>query len=327
MSFRQGVLMVLATLALYALWELIAHRLLTGLPAAMWLPISAGVGAILALLVTWVNVRIIERQQRELAKLARLKEELTQMVVHDLRTPLAAMIGSLETVKAGVVGEVSEGAAEMTEIALEGSQSLLRMVNDLLDIAKMEAGESIVDLAESDVEPVVEEAAKMIAPLAAARGLHFTTTVEPGLPKVLMDVEKIGRLLVNLLGNAVKFTPSGGTVELCVRRDPARRRLIFSVADTGEGIPPEDRERIFDKFGQVATRKAGHKMSTGLGLTFCKLVARAHGGSIGVESEVGRGSTFVVAIPTRDSTALAGRAGRLDRLGGTDGAITPSLET
>jgi signal transduction histidine kinase len=103
---------------------MIAQRFLMGLPAATWHRVSAGVGAILALLVTWVSVRVIERQQRELAKLARLKEELTQMVVHDLRTPLAAMIGSLETVRAGVVGEVSAGAAEMTEIALEGSQSL-----------------------------------------------------------------------------------------------------------------------------------------------------------------------------------------------------------
>jgi signal transduction histidine kinase len=303
-SFRQGLILVLSTLALYAFWAVIAQRFLMGLPAATGHQVSAGVGALLALLITWVSVRVIERQQRELAKLARLKEELTQMVVHDLRTPLTAMIGSLETVQAGVVGEVSAGAAEMTEIALEGSRSLLRMVNDLLDIARMEAGESIVEIAETDVEPIVQEAAEMIARLAEARGLRFTTVVESRLPRVQVDGEKIRRLLVNLLGNAVKFTPSGGQVELRVTWDPARRRLIFTVADTGEGIPPEDRERIFDKFGQVATRKAGHKMSTGLGLTFCKLVARAHGGSIRVESEVGKGSTFIVEIPAETSTAL-----------------------
>jgi signal transduction histidine kinase len=183
-SFRQSLTLVLGTVALSALWEAIAHRFLMALPLSGWDGVSAGVGAILALLVTWVSVRIIGRQQRELAKLARLKEDLTQMVVHDLRTPLTMMIGSLETVHAGVVGEVSPGAAEMTDIALEGSRSLLRMVNDLLDISKLEAGESMLEVAETDVDSVVEEAAQMIAPLAEARSLRFTTCVEPGLPKM-----------------------------------------------------------------------------------------------------------------------------------------------
>jgi two-component system, sensor histidine kinase and response regulator len=117
---------------------------------------------------------------------------------------------------------------------------------------------------------------------------------------VRLDAEKVRRVIVNLLGNAIKFTPSGGRVELRAHWEAMQRRLTLSVSDTGEGIPPEDRQRIFDKFGQVTTRKAGRKMSTGLGLTFCKLIAEAHGGSIDVVSEVGKGSTFVVVLPARE---------------------------
>ena len=119
--------------------------------------------------------------------------------------------------------------------------------------------------------------------------------MQPGIPHPTADDDKLRRILVNLLGNALKFTPRGGTITLEAK--PDGECLRFGVRDTGEGIPKEAFERIFEKFGQVETRKSGRKMSTGLGLTFCRLATEAHGGSIWVESEVGVGSTFYFTIP------------------------------
>ncbi len=117
------------------------------------------------------------------------------------------------------------------------------------------------------------------------------------MPLLRADQDKLGRTLVNLLGNAIKFTRQGGVITLTARHDAPQREVIFSVSDTGEGIPKEAFERIFEKFGQVETRQGGRKMSTGLGLTFCKMTVEAHGGRIWVEGELGKGSTFSFTLP------------------------------
>jgi two-component system, sensor histidine kinase and response regulator len=121
--------------------------------------------------------------------------------------------------------------------------------------------------------------------------------IVPDLPTLYADEEKLLRTLVNLLGNAIKFTPAGGAVTLSARPSDTERVLLLSVTDTGEGIPAEAFARIFEKFGQVESRQAGRRMSTGLGLTFCKMVVEAHGGRIWVESELGQGSTFSFTVP------------------------------
>jgi len=138
--------------------------------------------------------------------------------------------------------------------------------------------------------------------VAAARGIELVVSVQHSVPALRVEGDAIRRVIENLLGNTIKFTPSGGKVEVRAEWDAAGRRLTLAVTDTGEGIPEADLERIFDKFGQAESRKAGRKMSTGLGLTFCKMIAEAHGGSIRVESELGRGSTFTVEIPAQEET-------------------------
>lgn len=294
---RLPLIALLATTAAYALWELTSHHLMMGLPMATRHWLSGAVGTAITMFIAGVSVQTILRQQRELERLSRLKDDLTAMLVHDLRTPLTAVIGSLETVRTGVLGEVSADVAEMTDMALDGSQSLLGMVNDLLDISKLEAGAAVVERKRADIAVLVSEAVETVAPLASLRGLALEARVQPQLPPVLLDAEKVRRLLVNLLGNAVKFTPAGGRVEVRAEWRGWERHVVLAVSDTGEGIPKSHHQRIFDKFGQVETRKAGRKMSTGLGLTFCKLVAEAHGGSISVDSELGRGSTFTAVLP------------------------------
>ncbi|MES1147340.1 MAG: HAMP domain-containing sensor histidine kinase, partial [bacterium] len=131
--------------------------------------------------------------------------------------------------------------------------------------------------------------------LAKEKGVIVSTEVHPDTPFITADESKLGRVLVNLLGNAMKFTPEGGSV--IVRADLVGSEWEFWVTDNGEGIASEAFERIFDKFGQVESRRGGRKMSTGLGLTFCKLAVEAHGGHISVSSSIGEGSTFHFAIP------------------------------
>ena len=176
------------------------------------------------------------------------------------------------------------------------------MINDLLDISKMEEGSMNLERHELTAAAVVDQALQQVASLAAQQKLTLARELAPDLPRFWADEDKLRRMLVNLLGNAIKFTPVGGTVTISVRADDEENTLLFAVRDTGEGIPPEAFERIFEKFGQVENRKAGRKMSTGLGLTFCKLAAEAHGGRIWLESRLGQGSTFSFTIPMRFAT-------------------------
>lgn len=231
----------------------------------------------------------------DLRRLEELRDSLTHMIVHDLRQPLQALIGGLETLP--LLGELNDEQREFVEISADGGETLLGMINDLLDISKMESGTLELERTLLDPCPVVERAAAQVRQLALAKNLHVRVDATSSGEVTLADPDKLRRVVVNLLGNAIKFTPPGGTITVSVQpRDPGGTCRI-SVADTGEGIPREAFERIFEKFGQVESRKAGRKMSTGLGLTFCKMVVEAHGGRIWVESEPGRGSVFSFTLP------------------------------
>ena len=233
-----------------------------------------------------------------------LRDDLTEMIVHDLRTPLTSLLTGLQTLS--LAGEMNPAQTEMLGIALGGGETLLAMVSDLLDISKMEAGLIVLDKRPVIGAEVIEQALSQIAPLARTNGLRVARHIAPDLPIVIADEEKLRRALVNLLGNAVKFTPRGGIVTIAAAYDPAEGGVVFAVGDTGEGIPAHAVKRIFEKFGQVESRKAGRKMSTGLGLTFCKLVAESHEGRIWVESKLGKGSRFLLTIPA----TLAGSSTR-----------------
>lgn len=237
----------------------------------------------------------LRRNLKQLQELEALRDSLTHMIVHDLRTPLTSLLSGLQTIER--LGALNESQAECLGIAVQGGWTLLRMINDLLDISKMEAGSLTLECADVSAERVAVEALQQVAPLAAEKKIALAKKLAPELPPVYADEEKLVRTLVNLLGNAIKFTPAGGRVTISVRPSEHEKALLFCVTDTGEGIPAEAFERVFEKFGQVESREAGQKMSTGLGLTFCKMATEAHGGHIWVESELGKGSTFSFVIP------------------------------
>lgn len=229
----------------------------------------------------------------QVLQLEKLRDDLIHMIVHDLRTPLTSIIGSLHTILG--TDYDSEITREFVPSSLDSANTLLEMVNTLLDINKMESGQMKLELSPVDFAEIAEAALGQVKGLARERGQELSTDIDPNCPVIKADREKLRRVVVNLLGNAIKFTQDGGQIKLSARCQDGS--LLFSVSDNGPGIPPEYRAKIFEKFGQAETQQGGHQHSTGLGLTFCKMVAEAHGGRIWVESEVGKGSTFSVLIP------------------------------
>jgi PAS domain S-box-containing protein len=237
----------------------------------------------------------IEALYEQLRALDKTKDDLTGMIVHDLRTPLTSLIGGMQSME--MMGELNELQQEFLQMSIQGGQTLLGMINDLLDISKMEDGSMKLEYAQVTAPEIIERACQQVAAAAGEKSLELVREADPAIPPFQADEDKLRRILVNLLGNALKFTPTGGKITLSSESGNGGKEVVFHVHDTGEGIPREAFERIFEKFGQVESRKAGRKMSTGLGLTFCKMAAEAHGGRIWVESDVGQGSTFSFTIP------------------------------
>jgi two-component system, sensor histidine kinase and response regulator len=237
----------------------------------------------------------LQQNYRRLQELERLRDDLTHMIIHDLRTPLTSVITGMQTLD--VVGDLNEDQREIMSGAIIGGETLLGMINDLLDVEKLESGSMQLDYAVLSAAELVASAVSQVASLAESKQLTLVRQIAADLPPLRGDENKLRRTLVNLLGNAIKFTPSGGAVTVEARHSNEGQSVVFSVSDTGEGIPPEAFGRIFEKFGQVESRQGGRMMSTGLGLAFCKLAVEAHGGQIGVESALGQGSTFCFTIP------------------------------
>ncbi len=246
-------------------------------------------------------------QEKELEQ---LRDDWTSMLVHDLRAPLTSIMNGIMMVKRGLGGPVNDQQQELLEIAHQGSQAMLELVNNLLDISKMEQGRLPLDLEPLVPYAVVDQAIERLQVSARSQRVALEQYLAIGLPLIEADNDKIVRVLQNLLDNAIKFSPSGGAVTLGAhffgleRQLPAKvplhppidsgEWLIFWVQDRGVGIPPAYHERIFEKFGQVRGRKL---RGTGLGLTFCKLAVEAHGGRIWLESKEGTGSVFAFALP------------------------------
>jgi signal transduction histidine kinase len=225
----------------------------------------------------------------------RLRSDLTNMMVHDLRSPLSSVISSFDLIFRGVIGAITPQQRDVLTIAHASTQKLLNMINLLLDINRLEAGRMPMELAPLQVDELVASALGSQLVQAASKGLRLEPLLVPGA-RVHADRELVLRVLQNLLDNALKFSPQGGLVQLVVALEPGTPRLLrFSVRDAGIGIPQTDQEKIFAKFGQSGNRRSS---GSGLGLTFCKLVVESHGGRIWVESSPGRGSCFCFTLPT-----------------------------
>jgi signal transduction histidine kinase len=241
--------------------------------------------------------REIESKGRQLEAASRHKSEFLANMSHELRTPLNAIIGFSEVLAERMFGEVNEKQAEYLQDILASGRHLLSLINDILDLSKVEAGRLELDLGQFHLPTALDNALTLVRERASRRRIALDVAVDAGLGDVVGDERKIRQILLNLLSNAVKFTPEGGRVG--VTATAADGVITISVSDSGIGIAPEDQEAIFEEFRQVGRDDTRKQEGTGLGLTLAKKFVELHGGRIWVTSQLGEGSTFTFTLPTR----------------------------
>lgn len=225
--------------------------------------------------------------------LERMREDLTRTTVHDLRNPLTSISGAIKLLENEIQNTLTTEQQQLLDIAERSTQRMLNLVNAILDISRLESGQMPLEFTIINLHDFVEEIIQSQMPLAIEKTLHIENALPAELPPVVGDRGLLERVFQNLIGNAIKFTPSGGTVCITVReeaKDPAR--IYISISDTGEGIPPDIQNRLFEKF--TSGRQSGR--GTGLGLAFCKMVLNAHNENIWVENSGEQGTTFTFTL-------------------------------
>jgi PAS domain S-box-containing protein len=252
---------------------------------------------------------VTERKQRE-AQLDRLKREFISTVSHELRTPLTSIRGSLGLVAAGVLGALPEKAQGMINIAHQNSERLVRIINDILDVEKIESGKLELQIGNVAIVALLREALEFNAPYGEKYHVRFELERGPAELQVRADPDRLMQVLANLLSNAAKFSPPGAVVR--VRAHPTGARIRVAVQDSGMGIPEGFRGRVFEKFAQADGSSARRFEGTGLGLSITKRLVEAMGGSIDFTTEAGRGTTFFFDLPATDpaSTEPLSQTGR-----------------
>jgi len=250
--------------------------------------------------------REIENKGRELEVANRHKSEFLANMSHELRTPLNAIIGFSEVLAERMFGEVNDKQMEYLQDIHSSGQHLLTLINDVLDLSKIEAGRMELDLSCIDLGLLMDEALTLVRERAQRSGVLISLDIGDGLTEWVTDARKVKQVVVNLLSNAVKFTPAGGSVRLRARRlDTADQGVAeVSVADTGVGIAPEDQALVFDEFRQAGSDPQRKAEGTGLGLALAKRFVELHGGTIRVESRLGEGATFSFLLPQQVAEAV-----------------------
>jgi signal transduction histidine kinase len=233
------------------------------------------------------------RLYEELEAASRHKSEFLATMSHELRTPLNAIIGFSQVLKQQMYGPLNERQADYVDDVLSSGQHLLNLINDILDLAKVEAGRMELQPSTFELPELLENAASMVRERATRQGTGLTVALDGSVGAMEGDERKVKQILFNLLSNAVKFTPSGGKVTLAARA--ADEQVVISVHDTGIGIGAEDQEKIFEEFYQVGNSRT--QEGTGLGLALTRRLVELHHGRLTVESESGIGSTFTATMP------------------------------
>ena len=252
--------------------------------------------------------REIADKSRQLEAASRHKSEFLANMSHELRTPLNAILGFSEVLAERMFGEVNEKQAEYLQDILSSGRHLLSLINDILDLSKVEAGRLELELGRFHLPTALDNALTLVRERATRHGITLTQTVDERVGDIVADERKVKQILLNLLSNAVKFTPEGGRVGLTATA--ADGVVTIAVSDTGIGIAPEDQAAIFEEFRQVGREDARKQEGTGLGLTLAKKFVELHGGRIWVQSQVGQGSTFSFTLPVRLDETRRERSGR-----------------
>jgi signal transduction histidine kinase len=234
------------------------------------------------------------RLYRQLEAASRHKSQFLANMSHELRTPLNAILGYTELIADGIYGEVPEKIQDVLGRVQNSGRHLLRLINDVLDLSKIEAGQLTLSIDDYSVGEVVQSVLTAVESLAAEKKLALKTTIPSDLPRGKGDERRITQVFLNLVGNAIKFTEAG---EVRIEAAASDGMFLVSVSDTGPGISDADQQRIFEEFQQVDSSSTRTKGGTGLGLAIAKRIIEMHGGRLWVESSLGKGSTFSFALP------------------------------
>jgi PAS domain S-box-containing protein len=300
--------------ALNKIWEHTIEKREIGTGDVPWLTKSGEIRILQSIEIPWgegagrfytgLDVTEEIRQRNELAitnaqlqQASHAKSEFLANMSHELRTPLNSIIGFSEVLQEKTFGELNEKQAKYVENVLTSGKHLLGLINDILDLSKVEAGKIELKYEEFSLPDLLSESQTLVSTMASKKSISLESKIEEGLSRIIADPTKVKQIMYNLLSNAIKFTPDGGRVTVNAKR--ADNMVQISVEDTGIGLREEDQENIFEEFYQVDSSYARQYQGTGLGLSLTKRLVELHGGKIWVESEIGRGSTFAFTIPQR----------------------------
>jgi signal transduction histidine kinase/GGDEF domain-containing protein len=241
----------------------------------------------------------LEKTNRELRKIDQIKSEFVSVASHELRTPLATIKNAIELILKGKTGGISEVQVKFLSLAERNINRLTGILNNLLDLSRIESGKMAFKFEPLALKETIEFVLSSFIPQAEAKSIRLSLESPEDLPPLRGDREKVEQILTNLIGNAIKFTPEGGTVSVSARSfDREGRATVVSVTDSGVGISNDQIQRVFEKFHQVQDSLHRSTGGTGLGLAITKGLVEAHHGKIWAESEVGKGSTFTFTLPT-----------------------------
>jgi signal transduction histidine kinase len=247
------------------------------------------------------RTRELSEANRKLQAIDRLKSEFVSNASHELRTPLTAIRMSVDNLLDGVVGEGGPTLRRYLTTVRNNTDRLARLVTDLLDLSRIEAGRVELRRTPVPVQHIIQEVVENLLPVAAGKGLSLVADPADATPLLAFaDRDKLQQVLINLIENATKFTPTCGCITVSAR-EAGEQFVEIAIEDTGEGIPAGELKAVFDKFHQVRRAGQGKPQGTGLGLAIAKSLIELHGGRIRVESEVGRGTRFVLTLPTQES--------------------------
>jgi PAS domain S-box-containing protein len=266
-------------------------------------PIEDPTGRVTGFLHLSKDITEKKRYEERLKELDTMKSDFVSSVSHELRTPLTAIKGSVDNMLDGLTGELNEKQIRYLGRIKSNTDRLARLINDLLDLSRIEAGRIELKPARLEVATLARDITETLRPIAAEKMIEFEITPAKGPVTAWADRDKITQVIMNLIGNALKFTPSLGRITVAIECN-GDGWVQVSIADTGPGIPRSEAEKIFDKFYQVASADRHKARGTGLGLSISKSLVEMHGGKIWMESEVGRGSTFFFTLPALRAPAV-----------------------
>jgi len=225
----------------------------------------------------------------------KLRSDFLSMVSHELKAPLSSLLMQISVIHDGLAGELTTKQTELLAKAKDKTKGMITLVNDLLDYRRIEEGKSIQKMESLECGEILQRTVELMRPSAKDKEITITTDMADGLPRFSGDRGGMEALFVNLISNAIKYTPKEGNIQISLHR--AGKDIRFKVVDNGIGIPPEDVDRVFEKFYRIKTEQTRSVSGSGLGLSIVKGIVDAHNGSIHVESEVGKGTTFIVSLP------------------------------